>query len=174
MARPYWGEGGVGTIEERSRDLGATLRARGLTIATAESCTGGAVAAALAAIPGASDYLVGGIVAYSPAVKAALLGVPRAVIDGDGVVSEPCALAMARGAIVACGSIVAVATTGIAGPGGAEPGKPVGTVFIAVATADRATCRRMVYTGDRAAIIAAAVWDALGMVGEWASGRAGE
>lgn len=150
--------------DELSRDVGAALRARGLTIVTAESCTGGAVAAALAAVPGASDYLRGGVIAYSVAVKAALLGVPRAIIDGEGVVSEACALAMARGALAACGGDLAVATTGIAGPGGAEPGKPVGTVFIAVATAIEATCRRMDYTGDRAAIIAAAVWDALGMV----------
>ena len=108
--------------EELSRELGAMLRARGLTIATAESCTGGAVAAALAAIPGASEYLRGGVVAYSAAVKVALLGVPAAIIDGDGVVSAACAQVMARGARVACGADIAIATTGIAGPGGAEPG----------------------------------------------------
>ncbi len=162
------GLGMAAAIDDLSRALGVALRARGLTIATAESCTGGAVAAALAATPGASDYLHGGVVAYSAAVKVALLGVPQALIDGEGVVSAACALAMARGALATCGSDLAVATTGIAGPTGAEPGKPVGTVFIAVATAADATCRRMDYTGTRAAIIAAAVRDALGLVGEWA------
>ena len=160
--------------EELSRELGAMLRARGLTIATAESCTGGAVAAALAAIPGASEYLRGGVVAYSAAVKVALLGVPAAIIDGDGVVSAACAQVMARGARVACGADIAIATTGIAGPGGAEPGKPVGTVFLAVSWPEGTTSREMFYTGDRAAIIAAAVRDALELVGEWASGRVGE
>ena len=161
----------MGETEALSRALGAALRARGLMIATAESCTGGAVAAALAAIPGASEYLRGGIVAYSAAVQVALLGVPGAIIDGDGVVSGACAQAMARGARVACGADIAVATTGIAGPGGAEPGKPVGTVFLAVAWATDTTAREMFYTGDRAAIIAAATRDALGMakeiVGSW-------
>ena len=159
----------MGEIEALSRRLGAALRARGLTIATAESCTGGAVAAALAAEPGASDYLRGGIVAYSAALKESLLGVPRAIIEGggldEGVVSEACVLAMARGARAACGADLAIATTGIAGPGGAEPGKPVGTVFIACAWRDGVTCRRMFYTSDRAAIISAAVRDALGIAG---------
>ncbi|HEY8597004.1 MAG TPA: CinA family protein [Thermomicrobiales bacterium] len=153
-------------VEGLSRQLGAALRARGLTIATAESCTGGAVAAALAAIPGASEYLRGGVVAYSAAVKTALLGVPAAIIDADGVVSAACAQAMARGGCAACGADIAVATTGIAGPGGAEPGKPVGTVFLAVACPAGTTSREMFYTGDRAAIIAAATRDALGMARE--------
>lgn len=156
----------MGETEELSRELGAALRARGLTLATAESCTGGAVAAALAAIPGASEYLCGGVVAYSAAVKVALLGVPAALIEGDGVVSAACVQAMARGARVVCNADIAVATTGIAGPGGAEPGKPVGTVFLAVAWAEGTTVREMFYTGDRAAIIAAATRDALGMAGE--------
>jgi len=171
----------LGEIEAASRELGAALRARGLTIATAESCTGGAVAAALAAIPGASEYLRGGVVAYSAAVKVALLGVSDAIIEGDGVVSAACARAMARGARAACGADIGIATTGIAGPGGGEPGKPVGTVFMAVsyvsnvegATAlegmtalESTTAREMFYTGDRAAIIAAATRDALGMARE--------
>ena len=133
------------TTAELARALGTTLRARGLTIATAESCTGGALAAAITAIPGASDYYPGGIVSYSAAVKAALLGVSQAIIDGEGVVSEACALAMARGARQVCGSDLALATTGIAGPGGAEPGKPVGLVYIALAWDTGATCRRTIF-----------------------------
>ena len=85
------------TTLQRSRTLGEILRERGLTIATAESCTGGAVAAAITAIAGSSAYFPGGVVAYSAAIKAALLGVPQAIIDGEGVVSAACALAMAQG-----------------------------------------------------------------------------
>lgn len=144
-----------------SRTLGAALRAAGLSIATAESCTGGAIAAALTAIPGASDYFPGGVVSYSVAAKASLLGVPAGVIAADGVVSAACALALARGARQALGADLAVATTGIAGPGGAEPGKPVGTVYLAVAWDDGAHIRHAAYPGDRAAVIAAATRDAL-------------
>lgn len=164
----------MGETEALSRELGAALRARGLTIATAESCTGGAVTMALALTPGASEYLRGGVVAYSVAVKTALLGVPAALIAGEGVVSAACAEAMARGARSACDADIAIATTGIAGPGGAEPGKPVGTVFLAVARAAGTTSRKMFYTGERAAIIAAATRDALKLVGEWTSGRVSE
>ena len=144
-----------------ARSLGELLRERRLTLATAESCTGGAIAAALTAIPGASDYFPGGVVAYSAALKAALLGVPREVITTVGVVSEPCALAMARGARQACGASLALATTGIAGPGGDEPDKPVGLVYIALAWEEGALCRRFLYSGDRATVIATATHDAL-------------
>jgi nicotinamide-nucleotide amidase len=144
--------------------LGDLLRARGLTLATAESCTGGAVAAAITAIPGASEYFPGGIVSYSIPVKVALLGVPQAVIDGQGVVSAACAAAMALGARRVLRADLALATTGIAGPSGAEPGKPVGTVHIALASPDREpVCRHLVYTGDRAAIVAATTADALSL-----------
>jgi nicotinamide-nucleotide amidase len=151
-------------IAALARSVGERLRARGLTIATAESCTGGAVAAALARIPGASDYLRGGIVAYHAEVKQRLLGVPAALIARDGVVSAACALAMARGARDACGADIGVATTGIAGPGGAEPGKPVGLVHLAIAWPDGEHARHTVYPGDRAAVISAAVFDALELV----------
>ncbi|HET8628452.1 MAG TPA: CinA family protein, partial [Thermomicrobiales bacterium] len=125
------------------------------------SCTGGAVAAALTAVAGASDYFPGGVVSYSLAAKRALLGVPALILDGEGAVSEACAVAMARGARAALGAGLAVATTGIAGPGGAEPGKPVGLVFVAVAGHAGAACRRHVFPGDRAAVIAAATRAAL-------------
>ncbi|MGN6361116.1 MAG: CinA family protein [Thermomicrobiales bacterium] len=147
-----------------SRELGELLRARGLTIATAESCTGGAIAAAITAISGASDYFPGGIVSYSIPVKMALLGVPQAVIENDGVVSAACAAAMAASARRVLGADLALATTGIAGPSGAEPGKPVGTVHLALASPGREPiCRHKVYAGDRAAVIAAATHDALAL-----------
>jgi PncC family amidohydrolase len=149
-----------------ARAVGEALQARGLTIATAESCTGGAVAAALARIPGASDYLRGGVIAYHAEVKRRLLGVPATTIAREGVVSAACALAMARGARAACGADVGVATTGIAGPGGAEPGKPVGLVWIALSWPDGERARHTVYPGDRAAIIGAAVVDALQCIEE--------
>ena len=153
-------------IAALARTLGEGLRTRGLTIATAESCTGGAVAAALATIPGASDYLRGGVIAYHAEVKAGLLGVPADVITRDGVVSEACALAMARGARVACGADIGIATTGIAGPGGAEPGKPVGLVWLAIAWPGGTYARHTGYPGDRMAVIGAAAIDALRLIEE--------
>ena len=147
-----------------SQTLGEQLRARGLTLATAESCTGGAIAAALTAVPGSSDYFRGGVVPYSLEAKEALLGVPRRLLEEMGAVSEECALALAEGARRALGADLAVATTGIAGPGGAEPGKPVGLVFIALADGAGALCTRTVFAGDRAAIIAAATREALTLV----------
>lgn len=156
---------------ELSRTLGDLLRERGLTIAAAESCTGGGVAAALTAIAGASDYFLGGAVTYGTPSKVALLGVPRAIVEGEGVVSEACALAMARGARRVFGADLAVATTGIAGPGGAEPGKPVGLVHLALAWEGGEHARHTVYPGDRAAVIAAATRDALALALERLRGR---
>lgn len=112
-------------------DLVARLLA-GRRLATAESCTAGLVAARLTDRPGSSDYVMGGVVAYSNAAKAQLLGVDPAVIDAHGAVSEPVAEAMAAGALQRFGADTAVATTGIAGPGGGTPDKPVGTVCFSV------------------------------------------
>lgn len=151
------------TMVDLSRSLGAMLLEGGLTIATAESCTGGTVSAAITAIAGSSAYFLGGAVTYSIASKAAILGVSQAIINGDGVVSAPCALAMAQGARQVFKADLAIATTGIAGPGGAEPGKPVGLVYIAVAWDEGAHIRHAVYPGDRAAVIAAAARDALAL-----------
>jgi PncC family amidohydrolase len=144
-----------------SQSLGARLRERGLTVATAESCTGGALAAALTAVAGSSDYFLGGVVPYSLDAKRALLDVPDAILQTVGAVSEECALAMARGARGKLGADLALATTGIAGPGGAEPGKPVGLVYIALADERETQCHRFVFMGDRAAIIEAATRNAL-------------
>jgi nicotinamide-nucleotide amidase len=108
------------------------LLERGLWIATAESCTGGTVAARLTSVAGASRYVRGGVVAYDNSAKTSLLGVSEDLLSRHGAVSEQVALAMAAGARRALGAEVAVATTGVAGPGGGTPDKPVGTIFIAV------------------------------------------
>lgn len=148
-------------LAELSTRLGAQLRANSQTIATAESCTGGAIAAALTAIAGSSDYFPGGIISYSNAVKHELLDVAQVLLNAAGPVSWECAEAMAVGARARLGSDFAVATTGIAGPGGAEPGKPVGLVYVAVAGPNRVLHERHHFAGDRAGVIAAATMAAL-------------
>ena len=143
----------------------ADMQRAGLTLATAESCTGGLIAAALTAIAGSSATVLGGFVVYSNAMKTAQLGVPQAVLDAVGAVSEPVARLMAEGARARSGADVAVSCTGIAGPGGATPGKPVGLVHMAVARAGRPTLHvAEVFAGDRAAVRAATVDRVLGMV----------
>ncbi len=128
----------------------ARLVARGLTLGTAESITGGGIADALVRVPGASQAFRGGIVAYDNAVKSALLGVGEDVLREHGAVSEPVALAMARGACERIGTDVALATTGIAGPSGATEGKPVGLVYVALATkAGESNVRRVTLPGSR-------------------------
>lgn len=112
------------------------LRRRGETVAVAESCTGGGLGAALAAVPGASDVFLGGVIAYANSVKQALLGVPPELLERHGAVSDPVACAMADGARRISGSRWALAVTGIAGPGGGSDSKPVGLVHIAVAGPD--------------------------------------
>jgi competence/damage-inducible protein CinA-like protein len=133
-------------------DLVARLLA-GRRIATAESCTAGMVAARLTDRPGSSDYVAGGVVAYSNAAKAQLLGVDPALIQAHGAVSEPVAEAMAMGALQRFGADTAVATTGIAGPGGGTPEKPVGTVCFTVMLADgRTDTRTLRLPGNRSDI----------------------
>ncbi|HEX3721783.1 MAG TPA: nicotinamide-nucleotide amidohydrolase family protein, partial [Nitrolancea sp.] len=126
-----------------------------LSIATAESCTGGLVSHRITTVPGSSAYFLGGIVAYSNDVKMSLLGVPQDVLERVGAVSADCALAMAHGARQRIGADIGVATTGIAGPGGATPTKPVGLVFIACSTpwGDRYEEHR--FSGNRIEIIRA-------------------
>ncbi len=124
-------------------------RARGVTLATAESCTGGLVGARLTAVAGASDVFLGGVVAYSNAVKMVQLGVSADILEAHGAVSAEAAAAMAQGARSALGADVAAAVTGIAGPGGASPGKPVGLVFVHVESAGGADALRIELPGDR-------------------------
>ena len=108
-------------------------RAGGVTLASGESCTGGLIAAILTEVPGSSDVVERGFVTYSNQAKSDLLGVPKALIDGHGAVSEPVARAMAEGVLAASPTTVAIAVTGIAGPGGGTADKPIGLVHLAVA-----------------------------------------
>lgn len=117
--------------------LGKQLMAKGLTVSTAESCTGGGIAARLTSIAGSSAYVRGGIVSYQNDVKEELLGVNHDTIYKYGVVSEQTVIEMVKGAMKSLKTDCAMATTGIAGPGGEEPGKPVGTIWIAAAWGEK-------------------------------------
>ena len=150
-----------GATLDAARDLLAALEARRMTLATAESCTGGLIAAALTAIPGSSAVVTRGYVTYSNEAKAEMLGVPAELFGTVGAVSEEVARAMAEGAVRASGADLALSCTGIAGPGGATPGKPVGLVFIGCALRGApARVARRVFPGDRAAVRAATVAEA--------------
>ena len=132
--------------------VGRALQAKGLLLATAESCTGGGVAQAITEIAGSSDWFDCGFVAYSNASKTELLDVPAAVIAQFGTVSEEVAGAMAEGALANSNAHLTLATTGIAGPGGAVPGKPVGTVCFAWAREHHVFTERLVFSGDRQSV----------------------
>ena len=134
---------------EKLRDA---LLARGWTISTAESCTGGLCAAALVDLPGSSTWYSGGVVAYSNAIKHELLDVQKGVLEDHGAVSEPVASAMAEGVRSRCRSSVSCSTTGIAGPGGGTPDKPVGLVWIGIATPTGTHARRYHFSGDRLSV----------------------
>jgi nicotinamide-nucleotide amidase len=138
---------------EGDDDLAALVlesaRARRLSLGTAESCTGGLVAARLTEIPGSSDVFIGAVVCYANALKTSLLEVDPELIAADGAVSESVARAMARGACRRLGVDVAVAVTGIAGPGGGTASKPVGTVWLGLAQGDEVEARRLQIPGDR-------------------------
>jgi len=146
---------------ELARDVGQALHAKGQLLATAESCTGGGVAQAITDIAGSSAWFERGFVTYTNLSKTEMLGVPAQLIAGHGAVSEEVAAAMARGALAHSGAHVAVATTGIAGPGGAVPGKPVGTVCFGWASAGAVRTERLVFAGDRQAVREQAVAHAL-------------
>lgn len=119
------------------------------------------MAAAVTDVPGSSEAFLGGVVSYAFSVKERVLGVSQEELDADGAVTEACALEMAQGARRALGCDLAASTTGIAGPGGAEPGKPVGTVWVGVATEAGATARCFHFEGDRSAVRSQAVEAAL-------------
>lgn len=143
------------------------LRLRSLTMATAESCTGGNMAHRVTLVPGASDVFPGGIISYANRVKTDILGVGVDVLRLNGAVSQPVAAAMAEGACRALSVDCAVATSGIAGPGGGSPEKPVGTVWMAVAMRGTQTISRLHhFTGTRASIIEQATEAALAMLYE--------
>ena len=155
------------TVEDGSRELSQEvidlLRARGDTIAVAESLTGGMLAAALTAIPGASAAFRGGVVAYATDLKAALLGVPAALLDRHGAVHPDVARAMADGVAARLGTTVGAATTGVAGPD-PQDGQPVGTVYIAVSAGGDTTVRSLALSGGRQQIRQATVQRSLDLL----------
>lgn len=146
-----------------ARQLGGLLLAKHLTLATAESCTGGLIGGALTSVPGSSAWYVGGVVAYSNRLKTALLGVPEDVLARHGAVSPQTARAMAQGILERTGADLAVSVTGIAGPGGGTPSKPVGLVYIGLACRGRPPVARRFFCDapNRRAIRAATVREAL-------------
>ncbi len=137
-------------LELAERLQAACLETRA-TVALAESCTGGLVAEVLTAIPGSSAYFLGGVVSYADSAKRDLLDVDPAVLAAHGAVSAQVARAMAEGALARFGATVAGSVTGIAGPDGGSPEKPVGLTYLGVADAAGADVQRVVWTGDRAA-----------------------
>jgi PncC family amidohydrolase len=143
------------TVSDRLIELATQLQARcvelGLTVATAESCTGGLVAHALTEVPGSSAYVRGGIVAYANDVKAELLGVPVGALDAHGAFSAQVAVAMAEGARDRLRADLGVAVTGVAGPDGGTDEKPVGLVYVAVAGLGTPEVRRYLWSGERSA-----------------------
>lgn len=150
------------SLSALARSLIEECRGRGLKLATAESCTGGLIAACLTDVPGASEVFLGGFVTYANEMKMTELGVAEALLRDFGAVSEQVARAMAEGAIAQSGADIAVSVTGIAGPGGGTPAKPVGLVHIAAARRKGATLHeRHVFRGDRTAVRLAAVEAAL-------------
>lgn len=162
-------------ILRRVREIGETLQARGHTLGTGESCTGGLIAAACTEAPGSSAWFRGSVVSYANAVKIGLLGVDAEVLAAEGAVSGPVAEAMARGALFALGADLCVAVSGIAGPDGGSAAKPVGTVWAATALhlpgcADcsgvRAVARHHLFSGSRSEIRHAALLAALTLVEE--------
>jgi nicotinamide-nucleotide amidase len=141
-----YGQGEADTMEAV---VGRLLDEEGKSIAVAESCTGGLLAQRITGVPGASAYFRGGVVAYANEAKVSQLGVPQALLGEHGAVSEPVALAMARGVRERFGADFGVSTTGIAGPTGGSEEKPVGTVFIGVATAEGAQARDFFFPFER-------------------------
>jgi PncC family amidohydrolase len=143
---------------------GRALLARGESLAVAESCTGGLLGALITSVPGSSRWFLGGVVAYRNAVKTGLLGVPPAQLRRHGAVSAPVAAAMAAGARRALRSSLALAVTGIAGPGGGTAAKPVGLVHVALSARGGSVLRRAVLRGSRQAVRAQAVAMALNLL----------
>jgi len=144
--------------------VGDALRSKGFTIAVAESCTGGLLASRLTDVPGSSAYVDRGVVCYSNRAKTELLGIAESLIAEHGAVSEPVARAMAESIRAQARANVGVAVTGIAGPGGGTPQKPVGTVAIAIASDDGARVRTFQFPGGREQVKFQAAQAALNMV----------
>lgn len=148
----------------QAEKLVALLKAQNRKCATAESCTGGGVGAAITAVPGASEVYLGGVVSYDNSVKERVLGVGRETLDTAGAVSSGCAAQMAEGVRKLTGADLAVSITGIAGPGGGSEEKPVGLVWFGLADQNGVRTEKAIFAGDRAAVRAQATTHALGMM----------
>ncbi len=161
-------------IRDVAARVGESLLGIGKTVAVAESCTGGGVCEALTSVPGSSAYFLGGVVAYGNESKTRDLGVPPELIGSRGAVSREVAEAMAAGAMRRFGSDIGVGTTGIAGPGGGTPDKPVGTVYIGIATGEVRLSYSLRLPGDRDAVRKETVRAALDMLVSFLSGEGRE
>ena len=149
------------TVAEKLVEL---YKSSGKTCATAESCTGGGIGAAITSVAGSSEVFLGGIISYANEVKRDVLGVAAQVLDEHGAVSSETAAQMAEGARRLTKADVAVAVTGIAGPGGGSAEKPVGLVWFGLATADGVRTEKAIFPGDREKVRSATVTHALGML----------
>ena len=151
--------------------VGELLRARRLSLATAESCTGGLISNRITDIPGSSDYYIGGFVAYAYEAKVASLGVSWDTLHAYGAVSRETVLEMARGAREALGAQLGLSVSGIAGPAGGLPNKPVGTTWVGLATTEHEWARHFLLAGDRMQIKMAAADEALRLLLDHLEGR---
>lgn len=149
-----------------AKRLLSLCREKGVTLATAESCTGGMIGTTLTSIPGSSDVFLGGVIAYANSAKENLLGVPRETLAAHGAVSEPSAEAMAKGAQNALGATLAVSVTGIAGPGGETREKPVGLVCFGVASPNGVKSGKRHFSGSREIVRLKTVAAALALLEE--------
>ena len=159
------------TRPSEAESLVSLLRLKGKTVSTAESCTGGLIGASITDIPGASEVFLGGVVSYSNDAKEGILGVSHSVLIEHGAVSEQTARQMVEGSMRLFDSDYAVAVTGIAGPGGATPEKPVGLVYIAVADGPRTVVTRNVFKGDRQEVRESTVREACSLLTDMVEGR---
>ena len=157
--------------EKLEIQIGNLLRVRGLKLATAESCSGGLIADRITDVPGSSDYFRGGIVAYAYEAKVALLGVSWNTLRSHGAVSRETVVEMARGARIALGADVAVSVSGIAGPGGGLPGKPIGTTWIGLSSTEGDWARNFIWDGDRRANKQFSADAALQFVADYLNGK---
>ena len=148
----------------QAETLVSLLGARGMTCATAESCTGGGVGSAITSVPGASAVYLGGVVSYANSVKRGVLGVGDGTLARCGAVSPECAAEMAEGARRLTGADIAVSVTGVAGPGGGSAEKPVGLVWFGLASPGGVRTERCIFAGDRGRVREQAVVHAIGML----------
>lgn len=153
-------------VVQKAEGVVALARERKISLSCAESCTGGLVGAAITSVAGSSEVFQGGIISYSNDVKHRVLGVDQTILDTYGAVSEECARAMAEGAARVLKTQVAVSITGIAGPDGGVPGKPVGTVWFGIATPHKVSAKLCTFNGSREVVRTNSVLQALDLLHE--------